>query len=113
MHTYLLLMDEMNQPYSDADDSKLFKELYMSRFRDTASYNVWKKMNLDNSFKIHDPYIEMGVMWDANSVSLASLGEQIGLGTLTPGVLIETYVPMMQNGLTERYKGYTLDLFKK
>lgn len=109
---YLLLMDELNQPYADADEEKLFKEKYMGRFRDSNSYNVWKTMNLDNSKKIHDPYIEMGVMWDANSVSLASLGEQIGLGTLSPGVLVETYVPLMQNGLTERYKGYTFTLFK-
>lgn len=103
---YLLLMDELYEPYEGITEDSNFKSRWIKKFSDADSYNLFKSMYTDTSKQKVDMTSLYGIAW--TDPSLATVMGNVMKGSITPGNVVESYVDAYQAMVDEVFDGYLI-----
>ena len=103
---YLLLMDELYEPYEGVTEDSNFKSRWIKKFSDADSYNLFKSMYTDTSKQMVDMTSLFGIAY--TDPSLVTVIGNVMKGNITPGNVVESYVDAYQAMVDEVFEGYRI-----
>jgi uncharacterized lipoprotein YehR (DUF1307 family) len=103
---YLLLMDELYQPHEGVSYDTEFRDYWITRFSDSTSYNLYKKMYQDTNNQVIDAITLYGIAWD--EPALGTVMGNLFNGSITAGGVIDTYQDTYQNMLNDKFNGFKI-----
>ncbi|MDD4690488.1 MAG: hypothetical protein PHE51_12205 [Eubacteriales bacterium] len=99
---YLLLLDELYQPYSGYTVDDQYRDEWIRYFKDAQAYNTFKALHRTVN-QVWDPSIKFNV--GSDNAPYSSVIGKLFQGTITVGTLVDTYQTAYETGIKDRYAG--------